>query len=328
VTFVIPSVHRRTNHLRSCLEHLRDCGVGAQILISDHSQEPDRHKIVGLVSEIGPPQAKVIHHPPSMHFLERLSDCAEQATTPYVVVHADDDFMMPNALESCAAFLDAHEDFAACQGRTFFFRLHPSRRSAPSSHRSLSRKEPGVPQRVAEHCANFTPTLYALTRREAFIRANRGALGFTQNVIFWQYLSSCLLLREGKLRTLDPLYYLRLDNPGGWRATLVRDSDPTHWPYLIVAPSFSEELERFKSGLRFCLEELPHTERAAAVDGACLGLIRRVFTGALVYDQAERELEARFAVEQSYEQEVLAYCSALAARALDESVAGSASLQT
>jgi glycosyltransferase domain-containing protein len=301
-----------------CLTHLRHVAGGARVVISDHSPESQRGVILGLVDEWAPEGTRVIHHPQDMHFLERLADSAERASTDYVVVHADDDFMLPGSLHDSVEFLDAHPDHVACQGRTFFFHLEPPARSLPSPHRSLSRREDVPHLRVVEHCRGFTPTLYAVTRREAFVRANRGALEFTDNVIFWQYLSSCLLVLQGKLEALDSLYYLRLDNPHGWRATLVREADPSHWPYLVVAPNFSAELERFKNGLSSVMSTVPEKERSMLVDKACLGLVRRAFLGAPVQDQAELSLLRRLLETDSREAAILRYCSALAARGLDE----------
>ena len=317
VTVVIPTVAHRAHHMRAALQHLSDCALSAQIVVSDHSESNQLGVIAELVKSFPTLNIRILQHDPSLHFLERLSDCAERSSTPYVVVHADDDFMMPDALHECEEFLNQNPDFVACQGRIFFFRLERPRKSTPSPQRLLSRIESTAADRLAAHCANFTPTLYALTRREAFAKANRQALRYTDNVIFWQYLSSCNLVSLGKLGILDWLYYLRLDNPNGWRATLVREGDPTHWPYLIAAPDFSSELGRFKQGLAACMDQI--AERDRVIDKACIGLIQRAFSKGTVHEAAEFALQTQLLEEGNRATAILRYASALCCTRLGRS---------
>jgi glycosyltransferase domain-containing protein len=293
LTIIIPSVATRAAFVRSALDHLRHCGITARVIISDHSSPADRSAIAGVVAACPDRDITLLHHEPSLHFLERLSACARAASTPYVVVHADDDFMLPHAIARCVAFLDANADHVACQGRSVFMRVTPDRKFTTGNQRCLSRSEPTARERVAAHCDNFTPTLYAVTRREAFIEANSSTLKFTSNVIFWQYLSSCLMLKHGRLRTLDDLYYVRLDNPGGWRATLVKTRDRSHWPYLLVAPDYSGELSKFKAGLCDVLLAGADSEAEAVADDCCLGLLRRVFGQSQQHDRAELDMLER-----------------------------------
>jgi glycosyltransferase domain-containing protein len=318
VTLLLPSVSTRASYLKFSLEHLRGCKVHVPILLSDHSEPEQRGVIEQLVGQFPELDVRILHHTRSLHFLERLNECAGAAETDYVVVHADDDFMLPDALSQCVQFLELHPDHVACQGRTFFLSVELPNIGRPSPHRSMSRQESTVEDRIGNHCRNFTATLYAVTRRDAFIRANESALSHTDNVIFWQYLSSCLLLAAGKLRTLDVLYYLRLNNPKGWRASLVRNADPTHWPYLVVAPHFSKELERFKSGLSAALAAMPSMEREALIDDCCLGLVRRAFSGTQAIEAAEVEMAKQLQSPMTIEHAIVRYCGSLSLAALTD----------
>lgn len=308
LTIIIPSVASRAAFVRSALNHLRDCGITARVIISDHSPPADRSAISDVVAACPDRDIALLHHEPSLHFLERLSACAKAANTPYVVVHADDDFMLPQAIARCVAFLDANADHVACQGRSVFMRVTSDRKFTTGSQRCLSRSESTAKERVAAHCDNFTPMLYAVTRREAFIEANSSTLKFTNNVIFWQYLSSCLMLKHGRLRTLDDLYYVRLDNPGGWRATLVKTRDRSHWPYLLVAPDYSAELSKFKAGLCDVLLAGTDSEAEALADDCCLGLLRRVFGQPQQHDRAELDMLDRTRQPGTLEYRALSSC--------------------
>ncbi len=280
LSLIIPSVASRAEHVQATLSHLDTLQLPTRIFLSDHSVPTERQAIQDIVDRFaGRLRITLIHHDPAWHFLERLVDCAKQADTPYVLVHADDDRMLAQPLARCAEFLNAHDDHAACLGQIFFVKVSPHASAQVSPQIVNTRNEDHPATRVVAHCNAFGPTLYAMTRKTEFIQANTAALSFTTNVIFWQYLSSCWLLSLGKLNTLDDVYYFRLDNPNGWRATLVKERDHSHWPYLITADHFSAELGRFKAGLRSIIA--PHMENQEAleelIDNCCLSLIRRAF---------------------------------------------------
>ena len=316
VTLLLPTIASRIEFLRSTLAHLEVAMPGVRIVISDHTEDGDRDAVTRLVAQYPRLQVETVHHPAAMHFLQRLSDCAKVAHTPFVVVHADDDYMLPAALDESVVFLQSHQDYVCCQGRTFFLKLRAPRFCAPKIHAVMTRAEGKAAERIVHQCSNFTPTLYALTRREAFIEANETTLRHTPNVVFWQYLSSCLLLAKGKSRVLDSLYYLRLDNPDGWRATLIRQGDKTHWPNLIVAPEFSHELAGFREGLMTALGRAGVSELDRVADECCIALVRRAFNPAWPHEHAELELLTRASAPGSDEYQLVRYCGSLSLTAL------------
>lgn len=316
VTLLLPTVAHRVEFLRSTLAYLEVAMPGVGIVVSDHTEHGDHDAVKKVVGEYPRLRAEVIHHPASMHFLQRLSDCARAAATPFVVVHADDDYMLPTSLDESVTFLQNHADHVCCQGRTFFLKLRAPRFCSPKVHGAMSRDEDASGERIVNQCSNFSPTLYAVTRREAFIEANEATLRHTSNVVFWQYLSSCLLLAKGKSHVLDSLYYLRLDNPDGWRAKLIRSGDRTHWPHLVVAPEFSQELARFKVGLSSALATAGAPDRDSTADDCSLALIRRALTAGWQQEDAEVDLLARATAPGSIEYQAVRYCGSLSLAAL------------
>src|SRR5262245_28995411 len=93
VTLIIPSVYHRARFVDRVLYYLSDSGLQCPIVVTDHS--PQEH--AGVIGEIVKRQKDLdialLRHPTGMHFLERLSDCATVAQTPFVHLHADDDFL-------------------------------------------------------------------------------------------------------------------------------------------------------------------------------------------------------------------------------------------
>ncbi len=254
VTLIVPTVASRADLFRRVLIHFELYHYRGPILVSDHSAESDRDILAGVASKFRSLDVTFRYHDPELPFLERLADCAELATTPYTALHADDDFMHFGALASCTDFLNANADYAACKGRMAFFRIKNNDLKV-SGHRGRTRNEPNVFTRLTRHLSSFTATLYSVHRREQFIESCRRTLETTRNVIFWQYLSSCITIVQGKLQTLDELFYMRQQNTTGWQQTLINERDTEHWPYLITSPEFSGYMDEFRRGLLAILEE-------------------------------------------------------------------------
>jgi glycosyltransferase domain-containing protein len=274
LSIIVPSVADRARFFDTALGHFATCAVRWPIVVSDHSATEQASVLAGVAARHPGLDLRMLRHPPAMHFLERLAACAEAAQTDYVVLHADDDFMIPAAMESCIAFLDANPDFAACMGRMAWFRAAALDKTQVNTIDGRTRAEEDAAERLINHVANFNPTLYAIHRREVFVESCVRTLDFTRNVIFWQYLQSCIAVLRGKLKTLDGLYYLRLHNDVGWRAQLIARRDSSHWPHIAVSPEFSAELGRFKNGLHALLGGA-EPDRSARIDDACIWLIRR-----------------------------------------------------
>ena len=288
-TLIVPSVHSRAALLNRALTHLEAQQFRGEIIVSDHSPRDRLDVLRDVVARHGALRMLMLEHDPEWHFLERLADCAEACSGEYVAVHADDDFMFVEALQECAHFLEAHPDYAAAKGRMLFFRLADGERRALSKHAGFARAEPESATRLMRHLANFNATLYAVHRRAQFIDAYRRALAHTSNVIFWQYLASCFTILQGKLQVLESAFYYRIDNPAGWRATLVRERSREHWPTLILAPQFPALLQAFIGGLRQGLTSAGARidgQLEASVEDATIWLIRRALCGMVEHEAA------------------------------------------
>jgi glycosyltransferase domain-containing protein len=309
LTIILPILPGRGNFLSTLLSHLSVSELKCPILMTVNSDAVRETALEEAVAAHPGLDVRVLYHPMGVYYLDRLNDCARQARTKYVFVHADDDFVVAGALADCVEFLDGHLDFVACQGRSVFFGIKDDRYLIAHPQRFLTRAEDSAVARVLEHCRNYTSTFHAVVRREAFIECYEHTMKHTDQLIFWQYLASCSLLSLGRMKVLDKLFYLRLNNPNGGRATLMRTADRRHWPYFIVAPDFSLEQEKFKRGLVAAMAGGAPEERLMEVaDECCLGLISRAFGAPLRYDEAELRMHSRFYDPTTYEASVARYC--------------------
>jgi glycosyltransferase domain-containing protein len=311
LSVVVPSVAGRKVFFERALHHLAACSVRWPVFVTDHSRPGEEAVLAEVAAHYPALDVRLIRHPPEMHFLERLARCAEAAQTDYVVLHADDDFMMPGAIEASIAFLDEHPGFGACMGRMAFFRVADGGKVIIGSSDGRTRAEETPAARVVQQVANFTPTLYAVHRRGLFVESCLRTLEVTTNVTFWQYLASCITVARGKLKTLDGIYYLRLNNKIGWRSQLIAQRDPSHWPYLAVASDFSTELAAFRRALLDLVGgDAGRDALATEIDDACLWLIRRGLcsTNREPPEPQEEAFLKRLNTLGTEEQRHLAYC--------------------
>src|SRR5262249_39499700 len=115
-TLIVPTVHRRARLYARALRHLAIAGFAGPIVVSDHS--PDEH--AGAIAEItrGHPELSVtlLRHDPGTHFLARLANTGPAASTPYVHLHADDDFLVMPTLERLVERMEQRPQLAAAMG--------------------------------------------------------------------------------------------------------------------------------------------------------------------------------------------------------------------
>lgn len=105
VTILIPT-YNRSNYLKRILEYYKD--ISFPIVIADSSLSPieidDRFKNV------------IYYHYPEMSMIEKISFTLNLIKTEYVLLCADDDFIVPESIIKAQIFLDKNLDYASVQG--------------------------------------------------------------------------------------------------------------------------------------------------------------------------------------------------------------------
>jgi len=105
-TVVIPE-HNRPHHLKRLLEYYLDQNV--RIIVSDSSVEEFCY-LKEYKDKI------VYHHFPQTPLAKKIYNILPFIETPYVVMCANDDFVIPNAVSKITDFLDNHLDYNSGQG--------------------------------------------------------------------------------------------------------------------------------------------------------------------------------------------------------------------
>jgi glycosyltransferase domain-containing protein len=246
VTLIVPTVHHRAAFFARALRHLDDSGFRCPIVVSDHSPPEHRGSVAGIASRHSDLDIRVLNHAPGEHFLTRLRLSAEAAATPYVHLHADDDFLVRAGLHRLVQLMDERPDRAAAMGINLHVGFAERDVTVGPKH-AIGQSDPF--ERLIAQLETYSSVLYALRRRDEFIASMSLAVERCPDVQFWQYLESCLAALAGPISVIDDLHYVREVHSAKWSATLVRSRSPDHFPYLILSPEFHSRAAAFRSAL-------------------------------------------------------------------------------
>ena len=274
VTLIVPTVHHRAELYARTLRYLGGIGWRAPIVVSDHS--PEAH--AGVIAEATRGHAgldlKLLRHPPQMHFLARLSACATAAQTPYVHLHADDDFVVPETLDKLVEAMQRDDACSAAMG----INLHAF---VETGEMQVLAKDglahSGAFERLVAQLESYSSALYALRRRDELIASFAFTLARCPDVQFWQYLESCVAALRGTFVMLDELHYVRSQHAQKWSAVLARERSPDHFPYLILSPALQERVAAFRAALLEACAEANAGVDAARLDAGLIHLLHRGF---------------------------------------------------
>jgi glycosyltransferase domain-containing protein len=267
---VIPT-YQGTPFLRRTLEHLRHASFLGEILIVDDSSGSDRAFASSSADRYPELAIQVHEYPHRTRFLDKLVGSLAKSEAKYVLLCGQDDFLVPDAVENLLRLLEARPDCAAARGKVARFRLAQQTRGDGSAsvkvefsrHAMLAYEEDAVEDRVLAHIRAYTSTLYSVHRREHLIESFRRTEAATKNVIFFQYLSSCITASLGRIAATDDLFMIRQAHGRSWAASLVNDYE--HWPLLLASPDYSRFYGEFRQAILGLLQA------GGAADGRRLG---------------------------------------------------------
>jgi glycosyltransferase domain-containing protein len=283
---IIPT-YQGTPFVRRLLEFLRAERYVGLVVLSDNSSGAHREFITACAARYPELWLEVHLYEEGIGFLDKMARTLAQLESRFVMLCGQDDFIAPEGLEKLLRAMDADAGLSCIRGRVARFHLRPVEskgavRSAAvelNKHPMLAYEEASPPERVLAHMRAYTSTLYSVHRRENLLESFRVTDSATRNVVFWQYLSSCLTAALGRVRCLDELFLARQIHGASWSAQLHGDNE--HWPLLVASPRFSAYYAQFRDTLAGFLGHRLHCGEpgnlAGQIDGAFVALVSRAF---------------------------------------------------
>jgi glycosyltransferase domain-containing protein len=285
-SLVIPT-YEGTPFLRRCLEHLKSVQYPGHVVLADDSSGRHREFVESCAARY--PELRIDLHPYAhgTRFFDKLCHSLDRIRARFVMLCGQDDFVVPAAVERVLQALDADAGLACARGRVGRFRIRRKEDAASADkvaieflqHPMRAYREPRAVDRVLAHIRAYSSTLYSVHRRPHLLESFRRTEAATKNVIFMQYLSSCITAAQGRIECLDVLFLARQAHAASWAARLSHESE--HWPLLVASPKFSAYYQEFRGALLELLRDEPDAGEGlrdrideAFVDLARLGLCR------------------------------------------------------
>lgn len=301
-TLVIPSFEG-TPFLRRLLDYLRAEGYPGHIVLADNSSGEHLSFVRACPGRYPELWLQVDEHEHSVGFLDKLVASIGRLQSRHVMLCAQDDFIVPAAVERLLGVLDADDGLACARGRVARFRLGRgagegvARESRVdfNKHPMLPHTESGALARVLAHMRGYSSTLYSVHRRALFLESLRATAAATRSVVFFQYLQSCITVAQGRIACTDDLFLARQVHAQSWSATMV-EGGYEHWPLVVTSPQYSAYYAQFRDTLAGLLANIEGADGAAIgakLDGAFIALLRRAFCQAYPTDPANEAFFAR-----------------------------------
>jgi len=298
---VVPT-YQGTPFLRRLLDFLEAEHYPGHVVLSDNSSGEHRAFVESCPQRYADLWLDVQCYDFDIRFLDKLARTLESLAARNVMLCGQDDYVVPESLEKLLGVIEADPGLACVRGRVARFLLRPIAPEGPKPAASvhlnnapmLPYEESDPVQRVLGHMRAYTSTLYSLHRRDQLLESFRFTDAATRNVIFWQYLSSCVTVALGRVACLDELFLARQIHKRSWSATA---NDNEHWPLLVTSPNYSTYYQGFRAALTdFLLTRVGALDDGALgtrIDQAFLELFKRAFCGTAQTDAANKAFFAR-----------------------------------
>lgn len=196
-------LHNRHKNLDRLLEYYKDYNF--PIIIADSSEK--KHVF-------NKKRENWIHHySPSLSFTQKIEVVSKIVTTPYVVMCADDDFILPESLQQCVLFLEQNKDYSIAQGWSIRYYKESIATGSVSYgllydfSESIEATEPL--DRLLAMFQNYRSVLYAVFRTETLQQSFEGAGTQIKNLFLNEYITAFIPILYGKYKELPVLYQVR-----------------------------------------------------------------------------------------------------------------------
>src|SRR6185503_6646916 len=250
-SLVIPT-WQGTPFLRRCLDYLKAERYAGHLLLSDDSSGEHRAFVASCPERYPELRIELHCYEPGTRFLVKLARSLEKIKARYAMLCGQDDFIVLQGVEKTLLALRADPALACARGRVARFHVNRAADGRAESvkfmhHNMRAYREPTAVERVLAHLRAYTSTLYSVHRREDLIDSFQRTERATQNVIFYQYLSSCIVAARGQVAVVEDMFLVRQAHDGSWASNLRGNYE--HWPLLITSPHYAIYYQEFRSAL-------------------------------------------------------------------------------
>lgn len=230
LTCVVPTYNRSSRLLR-LLRYYHASGCQAQIHVLDSG---DQETLRGAELDALMRACAITLRrydsdtPPLMKILQGL----EEVSTPFVVLWADDDLLVPSALEDGVRLLTVRPEYSVVHGRSGLFAVREGQIQWVAPYLQRPILDETASARLRNHLQHYSVMFYSVHRTAAFRENVRRVCQSGLDWHTWGEIAlSALAVIQGKACCLSRLYMLREGHDGMWSAKIDRErnADPFDW---------------------------------------------------------------------------------------------------
>jgi len=215
ITLLIPTINRSDFLIRQ-LNYYKDIGFQGHICIGDSSEERHIKNTKRAIERLQDSLTITYREYPYIKDPEVVRRLLEFVVTPYAAYVADDDFLIPNAMEQCTLFLEEHSDYNSAHGAALTINLKSS--GAYGQVAKAKRypqpviEEESARGRILNLFSDYAVPLFSVHRTESWRKMYGDILTISDRTFAGELLPCSLSVIQGKVKDLDCLYLVRQDH--------------------------------------------------------------------------------------------------------------------
>ncbi len=247
-TLLVPTMNR-SDFLIRLLRYYEEVGFDGCICIGD-SSSPEHVERTKRVIETLRGKLNIIYQEyPGINDAVCLKRLLDFVSTPYAAFVADDDFLVPSALNQCAKFLGEHPDYVAAHGIGIAITLDSKglygQITQCGHYRQPVIEAKSASQRLDDHLSHYSVTLFSVHRIESWRAMYRDVHLLKDKTFGSELLSCCKSVILGKSKELDCLYVVRQNHAQRYLLPDMYDwitSPEWYSSYLVFCNGLAEAL--------------------------------------------------------------------------------------
>ena len=211
ITIIIPTFNRY-NFLKRLLTYYDSFNKKLNIFIADSSSISNNDK--DLESLLNNKNINYLKFPSDISPTKKIFQSLKQIKSKYVVICADDDFIITKAIEKSVEFLEQNPDYSCTHG--FYAQYTVKKENLDNmkiywniSDYNKSIEFDNVAIRIQKHRDNCFFMYYAVQRKKQLYSVLNETIKSTSDYQFSELLSSILTIIYGKMKYLDTMYCVR-----------------------------------------------------------------------------------------------------------------------
>ncbi len=214
--------YQRYSFLKRLLSFYLSYKTKAKFIVLDSSEDyPEDKELLRILSNENVTWKR---YPSDIFFLKKISEGCKLITTDYVVLSADDDFLIPTSLEECLHFLLKNRDYSSVQGLSFTHNIYKKGQNLDlrlipfHKGEALSLEHNSPCDRISSYMTKgkYYP-MYSIHHISNFSSIWKESNKYVDGQGLSELLPCCLSLLRGKMKVLPNFYNLREPNNfHGW----------------------------------------------------------------------------------------------------------------